>query len=201
MLKLVGLIYAIFTILCVINKLIWIPVSLCATPVRYNLTESRYLPRMQPVCKLIVRDIRVTFRFKASSSPSYHCVAPTTKRLEETSRTPTYHLVEGNWCRYTVDKHRYPLSLEEGQRSCSLATYHRHVNTPLGAHQWRRSHNTLAAWYVHVYRAVGTYLASVRRVFSVVLWWVVSVHCRPSAAAADINSHSIFSLEPSMCTV
>jgi len=32
----------------------------------------------------------------------------------------------------TVDKHRYPLSLEEGQRSCSLAKYHRRGNTPLG---------------------------------------------------------------------
>jgi len=42
-----------------------------------------------------------------------------------------YHLAEGDLCRWTVGKHRYPLSLEEGQRSCSLATYHRHGNSPL----------------------------------------------------------------------
>jgi len=44
---------------------------------------------------------------------------------------------EGDWCWCTVGKHRYPLSLEEGQRSCSQATYHRHGNTPLGACHWR----------------------------------------------------------------
>ena len=33
----------------------------------------------------------------------------------------------------TVGKHWYPLSLDEGQRSCSLAAYHRQGNTPLGA--------------------------------------------------------------------
>jgi len=38
--------------------------------------------------------------------------------------------------KYTVGKHRYPLSLEEGERWCSLATYHRHGNTPSGARHW-----------------------------------------------------------------
>jgi len=77
-------------------------------------------------------------RFQARSSSSCQCVAPTTKRLEETSRAPAYHLAEGDWCRCTVGWHRYPLSLEEGQRSCSLAMSHRHGNTPLGAPHWRR---------------------------------------------------------------
>ena len=31
------------------------------------------------------------------------CVAPSTKRLEEASRAPTYHLAEGDWCWCTVD--------------------------------------------------------------------------------------------------
>jgi len=44
----------------------------------------------------------------------------------------------GDWCRCTVGKHQYPFSLEEGQRSCSLVTYHRHSNTPLGERHWRR---------------------------------------------------------------
>jgi len=45
---------------------------------------------------------------------------------------------EGLMPMYTVGKRGYPLSLEEGQRSCSLATYHWHGNTPLGARRWRR---------------------------------------------------------------
>jgi len=52
-----------------------------------------------------------------------------------------YHLAEGDWCWCTVSKHWYPLSLEEGQQSCSLATYHRHRNTPLGARHWRKKCN------------------------------------------------------------
>jgi len=79
----------------------------------------------------VTLDPHGTFRFQAGPSPTHQCVAATTKRLEETSRAPAYHLAEGDWCRCTVGKHRYPLSLEEGQRSCSLATYHRHGNTPL----------------------------------------------------------------------
>jgi len=58
--------------------------------------------------------------------------------MEETSRAPACHLAEGDWCRCTVGRHRYPLSLEEGQRSCSLVTYHWHGNTPLEACHWRR---------------------------------------------------------------
>ena len=37
----------------------------------------------------------------------------TTMRLEEPSRAPAYHLVEGDSCRCTVGKHRYPLSLQK----------------------------------------------------------------------------------------
>jgi len=85
---------------------------------------------------------RSTFRFQARSSPSCQCVALTTKRLEETSRAPVYHLAEGDWCWCAAGKHQYPLSLEEGQRSCSLATYHQHGNTPIGARHWRRYQST-----------------------------------------------------------
>jgi len=34
-------------------------------------------------------------KFQARSSPSYECVALSTKRLEEVSRAPEYHLNEG----------------------------------------------------------------------------------------------------------
>jgi len=43
-----------------------------------------------------------TFRFQARSSPSCQCIALTTKKLEETSRAPAYHLAEGDWRRCTV---------------------------------------------------------------------------------------------------
>jgi len=39
---------------------------------------------------------RGTFGFQEGSSSSCQCVAPTTKRLKETSRAPAYHLVEGD---------------------------------------------------------------------------------------------------------
>jgi len=49
----------------------------------------------------------------------------------------------GDWCWCTVGKHLYPLSLKEGQWSCSLATYYRHSNTPLRACHWRETVKTV----------------------------------------------------------
>ena len=96
--------------------------------------ETTGCPPISTIIKTTRLRLRGTFGFQTRSSSSYRSVAPTTKRLEETSRVPAYHLAERDWCRCTVGKHQYPLSLEEGQR-CSLATYHRHDNTPLGARQ------------------------------------------------------------------
>jgi len=79
-----------------------------------------------------------TFRFQSRSSLSCQCVAPTTKRLKVTSTAPVYHLAEGDWCWCTVGEHWYLLSLEEGQRRCSLATDNRHGNTPLRTRHWRK---------------------------------------------------------------
>jgi len=44
----------------------------------------------------------------------------------------------GDWYRRIVGKHHYSLSMEEALQSCSMATYHRHGNTSLGACHWRR---------------------------------------------------------------
>jgi len=53
-----------------------------------------------------------------------------------------------DWCWCTVSKHRYPLSLEEGQRPCSLATCHQHGNAPLWARHWRKPNisSALSQW-------------------------------------------------------
>jgi len=60
-------------------------------------------------------------------------------------------LVLGDWCRCTVGKRLCPISLEEGQRSCSMATYHRHGNTPLAARHWRESSSTICSACMCVY--------------------------------------------------
>jgi len=77
------------------------------------------------------------FRCRYTLQPDW-LFRPVFTCLFATSRVPAYHLDLGDWCRCTVGKHQNPLSLEEGQRSCSPATYHRHGNAPLGAHHWRR---------------------------------------------------------------
>ena len=78
-----------------------------------------------------------TFRFQARSSPKCQCIAATTKRLEETSRYP-----RTTWLRGLVPMYSWQRNLEKGQWLCSLATYHRYGNTPLGARHWRENaHN------------------------------------------------------------
>jgi len=51
------------------------------------------------------------------------------------SRASAYHLAEGDWCWCTVGWHRYPLSLEEGQRSDRVL--------------WRRIIDTTTLHYGH----------------------------------------------------
>jgi len=46
----------------------------------------------------------------------------------------------------------HSLSLEEGQRPCSLVAYHRHGNTPLGARHWRIVELSISNGILHINR-------------------------------------------------
>jgi len=70
--------------------------------------------------------------FQARSSPSNQCAGPTTNRLERLWGV-CMPLGWGGLMLMYSQLTSVSIQPGEGQRSCSLAMYHRHGNTPLGA--------------------------------------------------------------------
>ena len=83
---------------------------------RFCQADYRLLSSFQYNKKAPLLWPRGTFRSQARSSPSCQCVAPTTKRLEETSRAPAYHLAAVDSCPCTLYSQLTSVSNQPGGR-------------------------------------------------------------------------------------